>query len=148
MPPCGGVHDSSLGWTQHSSVTMPAFADELRDYVRGWVLTPRDTGQHVTVETPARLGAHLVAIKAPDIVDRTGLGGRYDFEFSAFYPTAALMTRFPFLTNVFEPLGFTSIPRALDEQLGLKLVESEAPFDVIIIDQAERPYRRGRFTCT
>ena len=42
VPPCGGVHDSSLGWTQHSSVTMPAFAEYLRDYVRGWVLTPRD----------------------------------------------------------------------------------------------------------
>ena len=131
VPPCGGVHDSSLGWTQHWSVTMPAFAEDLRDYVHGWVLTPR--------ETPARVGPHLVALKAPDIVDRTGLRGRYDVEFSAFYPTAALMTRFPFLTNVFEPLGFTSVPRALDEQLGLKLVESEAPYDVIIIDQAERP---------
>ena len=88
---------------------------------------------------PARLGPNLVALKAPDIVDRTGLRGRYDVEFSAFYPTAALMTRFPFLTNVFEPIGFTSIPRALDDQLGLKLVESEAPYDVIVIDQAERP---------
>ena len=36
VPPCGGVHDSSLGWTQHWSVTMPAFAQDLRDYVRGW----------------------------------------------------------------------------------------------------------------
>ena len=132
VPPCGGVHDSSLGWTQHSSVTMPAFAEYLRDYVRGWVLTPR--------ERPARVGPHLVAaLKAPDIVDRTGLRGRYDMEFSAFYPTAALMTRFPFLTSVFEPLGFSSIPRALDEQLGLKLVEAEAPYDVIVIDSAERP---------
>ena len=112
--------------------------------MRGWVLTPRHAGPQgeVTRETPARLGAHLIAIKAPDIVDRTGLRGRYDVELSAFYPTAALMTRFPFLKNVFEPMGFTSIPRALDEQLGLKLVESEAPYDVIVIDQAERPYVR------
>lgn len=132
VPPCGGVHDSSLGWTQHSSVTMQAFADYLRDYVRGWILTPR--------ETPARVGPHLVAaLKAPDIIDRTGLRGRYDFEFSAFYPTAALMSRFPFLKSVFEPMGFTSIPRALDEQLGLKLVEAEAPYDVIVIDEAEQP---------
>jgi CubicO group peptidase (beta-lactamase class C family) len=41
--------------------------------------------------------------------------------------------------NVFEPLGFTSVPRALADQLGLALVESEAPYDVIVIDQAERP---------
>jgi len=73
------------------------------------------------------------------IVDRTGLSGRYDIDFSAFYPTAALMSRFPFLKNVFEPMGFTSIPRALEDQLGLALVESEAPYDVIVIDQAERP---------
>ena len=53
--------------------------------------------------------------------------------------TAALMSRFPFLRNLFEPMGFTSVPRALHEQLGLALVESEAPYDVIVIDQAERP---------
>ena len=132
VPPCGGVHDSSLGWTQHWSVTMPAFAEYLRDYVRGWVLTPRET-------PPARVGPNLVALKAPDIIDRTGLRGRYDFEFSAFYPTAALMSRFPFLKNVFEPMGFTSIPRALEDQLGLALVESEAAYDVIVIDSAEQP---------
>ena len=131
IPTCGGELDGPLGRTQYASITMPQLADELRGYVRGWVLTPR--------ERPARVGPHLVAIKAPDIVDRTGLRGRYDVEFSAFFPTAALMTRFPFLTSVFEPLGFSSIPRALDEQLGLKLVETEAPYDVIVIDSAERP---------
>jgi uncharacterized protein (TIGR03435 family) len=88
---------------------------------------------------PARLGPTLVAVKAPDIVDRTGLTARYDIDFRAFYPTAALMSRFPFLKSVFEPMGFTSIPRALEDQLGLMLVESEAPYDVIVIDQAERP---------
>ena len=133
VPPCGGVHDSSLGWTQHWSVTMPAFAEYLRDYVRGWQFTQRNP-------PPARLGPELVALRhAPDIVDRTGLSGRYDFEFSAFYPTAALMSRFPFLKNVFEPMGFTSIPRALEDQLGLALVESEAAYDVIVIDSAEQP---------
>jgi uncharacterized protein (TIGR03435 family) len=132
VPPCGGIHDSSLGWTQHWSVTMPDFAEYLRDYVKGWPMTPRDPPS-------ARLGPALVAVKAPDIVDRTGLAGHYDIDFSAFYPTAALMSRFPFLKNVFEPMGFTSIPRALEDQLGLALVESEAPYDVIVIDQAERP---------
>jgi uncharacterized protein (TIGR03435 family) len=95
-------------------------------------MTPREP-------PPARLGPTLVEVKAPDIVDRTGLSGRYDIDFSAFYPTAALMSRFPFLKNVLEPMGFTSIPRALQDQLGLELVESEAPYDVVVIDQAERP---------
>jgi uncharacterized protein (TIGR03435 family) len=120
-----------MGSTEHWSVTMPAFAEHLRGYVHGWQIGPR--------ETPPLKGAHLVEIGTPDIVDRTGLGGRYDIAFHAFYPTAALMTRFPFLTNVLEPLGFTSVPRALEDQLGLRLVESEAPYDVIVIDSAEQP---------
>jgi uncharacterized protein (TIGR03435 family) len=133
VPPCGGVHDSSLGLTQHWSVTMPAFAEYLRDYVKGWRFAPNNP-------PPARLGPALVSLKdAPDVVDRTGLRGRYDFELSAFYPTAALMSRFPFLKNVLESMGFTSIPRALEDQLGLALVESEAPYDVLVIDQAEQP---------
>ncbi len=132
VPACGGENDSPLGWTQYASITMLQFAEHLRDYVTGWPMTPREP-------RPARLGPALVEVKAPDIVDRTGLSGRYDVEFSAFYPTAALMSRFPVLKNVFEPMGFTSIPRALQDQLGLALVESEAPYDVIVIDQAERP---------
>jgi uncharacterized protein (TIGR03435 family) len=133
VPVCGGELDSPWGWTQYASITMPQFAEELRDYVRGWQFAPPDP-------PPARLGPKLVALKdAPDIVDRTGLAGHYDIGFSAFYPTAALMSRFPLLKNVFEPMGFTSIPRALEDQLGLMLVESEAPYDVIVIDQAERP---------
>jgi uncharacterized protein (TIGR03435 family) len=131
VPACGAQVDSPLGRTQYVAITMPQFAEELRDYVHGWVITPRDK--------PARVGPYVVALKAPDIIDRTGLRGRYDIEFNAFYPTAALMTRFPFLTNVLEPLGFASIPRALADQLGLRLVESEAPYDVIVIDQVEQP---------
>jgi len=137
VPVCGAELDTPLGWTQYASITMSQFADELRDYVKGWPITPREPPP--ARSGPARLGPALVAVRAPEVVDRTGLSGRYDVEFSAFYPTAALMSRFPFLTNVLEPLGFTSVPRALTDQLGLSLVESEAPYDVIVIDQAARP---------
>ena len=132
VPACGGEIDSPWGWTHYASISMAQFADELRGYVTGWPLTQREPRR-------PQLGKTLIAVKAPDIVDRTGLSGRYDVQFSAFYPTAALMSRFPFLKNVFEPLGFTSVPRALASQLGLTLVETEAPYDVIVIDQAERP---------
>jgi uncharacterized protein (TIGR03435 family) len=137
VPACGGELDSPWGWTQYASITLPQLAEELRDYVKGWTFAPPNP-------PPPRLGPSLhatmgVAVKTPDVVDRTGLAGRYDVDFSAFYPTAALMSRFPFLKNLFEPMGFTSIPRALEDQLGLRLVESEAPYDVIVIDQAERP---------
>jgi uncharacterized protein (TIGR03435 family) len=132
VPACGGEIDSPWGWTHYASISMTQFAEELRGYVTGWPLTQREPRR-------PQLGKTLIAVKAPDIVDRTGLSGRYDVEFSAFYPTAALMSRFPFLKNVLEPMGFTSVPRALQDQLGLTLVESEAPYDVIVIDQAERP---------
>jgi uncharacterized protein (TIGR03435 family) len=137
VPTCGGELDSPTGRTQYVAVTMPQFTQELRDYVRGWHVAPPPE----IYSTPAikEIGPTLVAIKTPDVVDRTGLRGRYDVELRAFYPTAALMTRFPFLKNLFEPLGFPSIQSALDEQLGLKLVEAEAPYDVIVIDHAERP---------
>jgi uncharacterized protein (TIGR03435 family) len=132
VPVCGGELHGPLGWTQYASITMSQFAEELRDFVVGWPLSP-------TEPQPVQLGPRLVAVTAPDIVDRTGLSERYDVEFSAFYPTAALMSRFPFLKNVLEPMGFTPITRALTDQLGLTLVESEAPYDVIVVDQAERP---------
>jgi uncharacterized protein (TIGR03435 family) len=132
VPTCGGEVDTPWGVTQFAAITMPQFAEELREYVHGWMFAPKGP-------PGARLGPTLVERGTPDIIDRTGLRGRYDLEFSTFYPTAALMTRFPFLRNVFEPIGFTSIPRALEDQLGLKLVESEAPDDVIVIDSAEQP---------
>jgi uncharacterized protein (TIGR03435 family) len=134
VPACGGEIDSPLGWTQYASISMPQFAQELRDYLRGYVFVSR-----TPTPPPARLGPTLVEVGTPDVVDRTGLRGRYDVELSVFYPTAALMTRFPFLTNVLEPLGFTTIQSALANQLGLMLVQHEAPYDVIVIDQAERP---------
>jgi uncharacterized protein (TIGR03435 family) len=121
-----------MGWTQYASITMRQFAEELREHVHGWRFAPPNP-------PPARVGPTLMEVTAPVVVDRTGLSGRYDLDFSAFYPTAALMNRFPILKNVLEPLGFTSIPRALEGQLGLRLVESEAPFDVIVIDSAEQP---------
>jgi uncharacterized protein (TIGR03435 family) len=132
IPACGNELDSPLGRTQYESITMPEFAERLRDYVKGWTPRPR-------TPPPARLGPTLIALKAPDVIDRTGLKGRYDLDLQAFYPTTALMSRFPFLKNVFEPMGFGSISTALEDQLGLTLVESEAPYDVIVIDQAERP---------
>jgi uncharacterized protein (TIGR03435 family) len=77
--------------------------------------------------------------RAAEIVDRTGLSGRFDVGLTSFKPVAALMARYPILASVFEPIGFSSLPHALEQQLGLRLVESEAPYPVIVIDSAERP---------
>ncbi|HEY1304867.1 MAG TPA: TIGR03435 family protein [Vicinamibacterales bacterium] len=116
---CGEeAHDTPIGHHSYVAITMQQLADELR-HVDSWMTRP--------------------GRRTLDIVDRTGLTGRYDIAFESFVPAAALMARYPMLTNVFEPLGFAPLPRALDEQLGLRLEKSEAPFDVIIIDSVERP---------
>ena len=118
QPVCGERSEHSLGHRSYVAITMPQLADELRE-IASWPIGPNQRGF--------------------DVVDRTGLAGRYDIDFNALFPAAALMTRYPILTNLFEPLGWSSLPRALDQQLGLKLEESQAPFDVIVIDSAERP---------
>jgi uncharacterized protein (TIGR03435 family) len=119
QPVCGEErHGTPIGHHSYIAITMPQLAEELR-HADSWLTAagrrPRDT------------------------VDRTGLTGRYDVDFESLVPAAALMARYPILTNVFEPLGYPPLPRALENQLGLRLVETEAPFDVIIIDSAERP---------
>jgi uncharacterized protein (TIGR03435 family) len=119
QPVCGEErHGTPIGHHSYIAITMPQLADELR-HADSWLTAagrrPRDT------------------------VDRTGLTGRYDVDFESLVPAAALMARYPILTHVFEPLGYPPLPRALEDQLGLRLVETEAPFDVIIIDSAERP---------
>jgi uncharacterized protein (TIGR03435 family) len=118
QPVCGEKVRESFGRHSYLAITMPQLADELRE-IASWPAAPNQRGR--------------------DIVDRTGLAGRYDVDFNALFPAAALMTRYPMLTSAFEALGVPSLPRALDQQLGLKLEESEAPFDVIVIDSAERP---------
>jgi uncharacterized protein (TIGR03435 family) len=62
------------------------------------------------------------------VIDRTGLTGRYDYHlhFSSSLSPAP---------DSNEPSVFT----AVEEQLGLKLVPSTAPLDVLVIDSAEKP---------
>jgi bla regulator protein BlaR1 len=66
------------------------------------------------------------------LVDRTGLTGRYDFTFkwSSESSPSALDTA---TSNA--PSLFT----ALQEQLGLKLVPTTAPIEVLVIDHIEKP---------
>ena len=60
------------------------------------------------------------------VVDRTGLEGRWDF-FVTFAPDGS--------PDPDAPQLFT----ALQEQLGLKLDASKGPINVLVIDRVERP---------
>jgi uncharacterized protein (TIGR03435 family) len=68
------------------------------------------------------------AVKDRQVVDRTGLTGRYDF---------ALI----FAIDPLAPDAGTApdIFHAVQEQLGLKLESAKAPVDVIVVDHAEMP---------
>jgi uncharacterized protein (TIGR03435 family) len=74
-----------------------------------------------------------------DVVDRTGLTGRFDVSLRVFRPAAALMGEYHVLRALLEPLGFLSMPAAVEQQLGLTLEDATAPYEVIVIDNAERP---------
>ena len=54
-------------------------------------------------------------------------------------PAAAVLTKYPAMGALLEPLGVRSIFRALPEQLGLRLDDATAPSEVLVIDGAERP---------
>jgi uncharacterized protein (TIGR03435 family) len=62
-------------------------------------------------------------------VDRTGLTGEYDYKLAWLGPNA--------------PPGFESdlpsLSIAVQEQLGLKLVQQKAPIEMLVIDSVEKP---------
>jgi len=77
---------------------------------------------------------------ARPVVDRTGLDQPFDFTLSVgFMPAAAIATRYPTFASFAAPFGVRTIDAALQEQLGLRLEESAAPFDVLVVDRADRP---------
>jgi uncharacterized protein (TIGR03435 family) len=123
QPVCGEQSwDSTISRTSYVAITMPELAAGMRGFSRARLAAADG-------DWPDRR----------DVVDRTGLAGRYDIDIHAFLPAAALMGRYPLFKLLLEPLGLPSIERALEQQLGLKLVETTAPYDVIVIDSAERP---------
>lgn len=65
------------------------------------------------------------------VIDKTGLTGRYDF--TLYYDMRA-----PGLPPSTDDDPAPILADALQQQLGLKLVEAKAPFDVIVIDHAEK----------
>jgi uncharacterized protein (TIGR03435 family) len=77
------------------------------------------------------------------VVDKTGLTGNYDFKLD-WTPddTASAMTKGGNPApgdNAVSPDAGPSLFTALEEQLGLKLVSTKGPVDVIVIDQLEQP---------
>jgi uncharacterized protein (TIGR03435 family) len=77
------------------------------------------------------------------ILDQTGLKGTYDFTLEWTSETGlggAPLSRAPGVADspAPDPYGI-SIFTAIQDQLGLKLVSTKGPFDIIVIDYVERP---------
>jgi bla regulator protein blaR1 len=71
------------------------------------------------------------------VIDKTGLAGRFEFNF-AFTPDRIPDGAPPPGVPPVDPNG-PGIFTALQEQLGLKLVPAKAVLDVVVIDSVERP---------
>lgn len=56
-----------------------------------------------------------------------------------FPPAAAPTARYPPAAVVLEPLGFESLPAALEEQLGLRLEDASVVREIVVIDSVARP---------
>jgi uncharacterized protein (TIGR03435 family) len=120
--------------------------------VRNTVFQPMEDGERVVRETfrdfsmddltkslawPLGNPVWEHAISTAFVVDRTGLTGKYDFtlEFSGLnYPGGA----FPAPREDGAPRRFPTLFEAVERQLGLKLRETKAPMDVLVVDRVDR----------
>jgi len=96
-------------------------------------------GQITAVATPlSRLVPLLSLLVDRQVIDKTGLSGRYDFTLTYTRDASqsgALGPNDPPPVDPDAPSIFT----ALQEQLGLKLESARGPVQVLVVDSAEKP---------
>lgn len=120
-------------------LSQPKPSDAMPAYCGGFFMNPRpgdlrETGNGVSMD---ELGAQLIQFLDRDVVDRTGLGGVFDFnvEFAPLAGPGAL----PDTATAPDPSSPPTIFVALQQQLGLKLDPQKGPVDVFVIDHIEEP---------
>jgi uncharacterized protein (TIGR03435 family) len=92
-------------------------------------------GKNLQMENLVR---YLAGQVGRDVLDKTGLTGKYNFKFS-FSPD---LNRPPDIAAPDAPRADTSGPSiftALQEQLGLRLDTQKAPVEIIVIDSVQKP---------
>lgn len=109
---------------------------ERQPFCGGWRTVP--SGATYTGVTMTQLAASLTSAADREVVDRTGIDGRFDAALRFFPPTAALMRDSPYAAALLEPFGFHSLLTAARDQLGLALVDSTAAADVLVVDHMTR----------
>jgi bla regulator protein blaR1 len=73
------------------------------------------------------------------VLDRTGLGGRYEYHLEWTPDESNIPAEAAPATAVAEDPNGESILVAIQEQLGLKLVAGKGPVEILVIDHAEKP---------
>ena len=74
-----------------------------------------------------------------DVIDQTGMTGDFDFTLAlGFLPLAAIATAHPSFAGGLGTFGVHTLPAALEEQLGLRLVQTKAARDIVVIASAQR----------
>ncbi len=128
--------DTSTG----KGLSQPKPGDAMPAYCGGFFVNPRpgdlrETGNGVSMD---ELGAQLIQFLDRDVVDRTGLGGVFDFnlEFAPLTGPGALPDT---ASGASDPSAPPTLFVALQQQLGLKLEPQKGPVDVFVIDHIEHP---------
>ncbi len=84
------------------------------------------------ITNPAQLAGSLKSIVGRPVIDKTGIEGRYDVLLD--FDTYSAMGRTP-------PADYDkpSLEKALEEQLGLRMVPAKAAFPVYVVESISRP---------
>jgi uncharacterized protein (TIGR03435 family) len=148
-PPCPEYEMSVFGATPpnpRKDVFPPTCGGAGRRMNGTWFVGGRDVTMATATQTFYSYGSLMSEIDRP-VVDQTGLNGTFDFvvEFNGSSIAALHFDAFGHVTDAppgaAAPSGESGTPLvdALRQQLGLKLVRTEAPVRVLVIDRVERP---------
>jgi uncharacterized protein (TIGR03435 family) len=83
-------------------------------------------------QTMAEFGGFLKANVGRNVIDKTGLTGPYDFRL--YYEPQRSSTAADTIPDVPRLTVFD----AIQQQLGLRLVDAKAPFDLVVVDSGEK----------
>jgi uncharacterized protein (TIGR03435 family) len=106
----------------------------------GFIIAPykgtRATANHLIAreQTLPDIAKMLGTLLSTHVIDKTALTGKYDFTVD-WVPEGVTMLQDQDATEITPPHG---IPTALEDQLGLKLVRTRVPLDIVIVDNAEK----------
>jgi uncharacterized protein (TIGR03435 family) len=145
--------DNGLGPNIHPTTStcvdgpaLAAAAAQRRRLAQGQRITLCGVDNSMTGATGSRVTMAEIAseLHSPwldrEVVDRTGLTGAFDYALRLGpVPLSAIATAHPNLEPMLAPLGVSPMPRALEEQLGLKLEPARMPFEVLVVERVEKP---------